>query len=105
MDEMATQLVFISGLGTPERAVIIDALRKSLYEILYWHVSRLLVLELNVARVSGRLNGQNPEERWQHFLDLSSRRSSWDELAIHYPTLLSRISAIVRNRSTATLCF
>jgi type 2 lantibiotic biosynthesis protein LanM len=105
LDELATQLVFISGLSTPERAVIIGALRKSLDEILYWHVSRLLVLELNAARVTGRLNGRNSEERWQHFLDLSSRRSFWDELAIHYPTLLSRIGAIVRNRSTATVCF
>ncbi len=105
LDEVATQLGLISGLSSPERAVISGALRKSLSEILYWHVSRLLVLELNAARVSARLKGRNSEERWQHFLDLSSRQSFWDELAIHYPTLLLRVGAIVRNRSTATVCF
>ena len=105
LDELATQLSFIDGLSERARDVIIDATRESLYTVLHTKVSRLLVLELNAARITKRLNGENSEERWQHFLELASTQSFWDGLATHYPSLLSRIDAIVRNRCTATLRF
>jgi type 2 lantibiotic biosynthesis protein LanM len=102
LDELATQLSFVGGLGARERDVITDATRESLYTVLHSKVSRLLVLELNAARVTGRLSGENSEQRWQQFLELSSQRSFWDQLASHYPSL-SRVDAIVRKRCMATL--
>ena len=105
LDELATQLSFLEGLSARERDVITTATRESLYTVLHTKVSRLLVLELNAARVTGRLSGENSEQRWRQFLDLSSRRPYWDELAGHYPSLLCRIGAIVQNRCTATLRF
>jgi len=105
LDELATQLSFVDGLRASERDVIIGATRESLYTVLHTKVSRLLVLELNAARVTGRLSGENAEERWQQFLELSSRQSFWDELANHYPSLLSRVSTLVRKRCRATLRF
>ena len=105
LDELATQLSFIEGLRERARDVIIDATRESLYTVLHTKVSRLLVLELNAARVNGRLSGESSEQRWQHFLELSSTRSFWDNLATHYPSLLTRVDAIVRNRCMATLRF
>jgi type 2 lantibiotic biosynthesis protein LanM len=105
LDELATQLSFVEGLSAKERDVITDATRESLYTVLHSKVSRLLVLELNAARETGRLSGQSSEQRWQEFLELSSRRSFWDDLVHHYPSLLSRVDAIVRNRCAATLCF
>lgn len=105
LDELATQLSFVEGLSARERDVIIDATRESLYTVLHRKVSRLLVLELNAARVTGRLSGENSEQRWQHFVDLSSQRSFWDGLASHYPSLLSRVDPLVRKRSMATLRF
>jgi class II lanthipeptide synthase len=105
LDELATQLSFVEGLRASARDVITDATRDSLYTVLHTKVSRLLVLELNAARVTGRLSGEKPEQRWQHFLELSSRRSFWDDLASHYPFLLLRVDAIVRNRCMATLRF
>jgi type 2 lantibiotic biosynthesis protein LanM len=104
LDELATQLCFVAGLSARERDVITDATRESLYTLLHGKVSRLLVLELNAARVTRRLNGENSEQRWQQFLDLSSEQSFWDDLATHYPAL-SRVDAIVRKRCTATLRF
>jgi type 2 lantibiotic biosynthesis protein LanM len=103
LDELATQLSSVDGLSERERDVITGTTRESLYTVLHSKVSRLLVLELNAARVTGRLSGDDPEQRWQQFLELSSRHSFWDELATHYPSLLSRVDAIVRNRCTATL--
>ena len=105
LDELATQLSFVGGLSARERDVIADATRESLYAVLHSKVSRLLVLELNAARETGRLSGQSSEQRWQEFLELSSRRSFWDDLVHHYPSLLSLIDALVQNRCTATLCF
>ncbi len=105
LDELATQLSFVEGLSAKERDVITDATRESLYTVLHSKVSRLLVLELNAARETGRLSGQSSEQRWQEFLELSSQRSFWDDLVHHYPSLLSRVDAIVQNRCTATLRF
>src|SRR5690349_17041965 len=81
LDELATQLSFINGLSASARDVIADATRESLYAVLHTKVSRLLVLELNAARVTGRLSGKNSEQRWQHFLELSSHQSFWDDLS------------------------
>jgi type 2 lantibiotic biosynthesis protein LanM len=105
LDELATQLSFVEGLRARARDVITGATRESLYTVLHSKVSRLLVLELNAARVTGRLGGDNSEQRWQQFLELSSQQSFWDDLAGHYPSLLRRVDAIVRNRCMATLHF
>src|SRR5215470_5725926 len=102
LDELATQLSLVEGLSARERDVITEATRESLYTVLHTKVSRLLVLELNAARETGRLSGQNSEQRWQEFLELSSQRLFWDDLASHYPSL-SRVGAIVRKRCMATL--
>src|SRR3982750_1684530 len=105
LDELATQLSFVRGLSASERDAIAEATRESLYTVLHSKVSRLLVLELNAARVTGRLSGENSEQRWQQFLELSSQQSFWDDLANHYPFLLSRVDAIVRKRCMAALRF
>ncbi|HEV7681760.1 MAG TPA: type 2 lanthipeptide synthetase LanM family protein [Pyrinomonadaceae bacterium] len=105
LDELTTQLFFVAGLSARERDVITDATRESLDTILHSKVSRLLVLELNAARVTGRLSGENAEQRWQQFLELSSQQSFWDDLANHYPSLLSRVDAIVQRRCSSTLRF
>lgn len=105
LDKLATQLSLVGGLSARERDVITNETRESLYTVLHTKVSRLLILELNAARVTGRLSGQNSEQRWQEFIELSSQRTFWDDLVNHYPTLLSRVNAIVQNRCTATLRF
>jgi len=105
LDELATQLSFTGGLSERAREIITDATRESLYTVLHTKVSRLLILELNAARVTGKLSGENSEQRWQQFLELSSRQSFWDDLVTNYPSLLSRVDAIVRKRCLATLRF
>ncbi|HEX3155343.1 MAG TPA: type 2 lanthipeptide synthetase LanM family protein [Candidatus Angelobacter sp.] len=105
VDELAAQLSSITGLGARERDVITNASRESLYAVLHNKLSRLLVLELNSARETGRLTAENSEQRWQQFLELSSQRSFWDDLALHYPSLLPRIGATARKRCLATLRF
>src|SRR6185295_11233803 len=105
LDDLATRLSFVERLSARERDVITEATRDSLFTLLHTKVSRLLILELNAARVTGRLSGENGEQRWQQFLELSSQASFWDNLSSHYPSLLSRLDTIVRNRCRATMRF
>ena len=103
--ELATQLASLDGLSVSERDVIVAATRENIHAVLHGKLSRLLVLELNGARVTGRLKGETSEQRWNYFLDLSSKRSFWDELGVHYPTALSRVDTILRNRCAAATRF
>ena len=105
LDEVAIHLGGVAGIHGRERDVILGAAQETLLAVLHAKVSRVLVLELNAARVTGRLTGTNPQERWMQFLDLSSHRCFWDDLSVHYPSLLARIDAIVRNRCASMLCF
>lgn len=104
LDGLATQLFSIAGLGAKERDIIIDATRESLCTVLHEKLSRLLVLELNAARETGRLSGESPEQRWRHFIEISSRQPFWDGIAGHYPSLW-RVGAIARKRCAAALRF
>jgi type 2 lantibiotic biosynthesis protein LanM len=104
LGELATQLSFVVGLSAKEREVVIDATRESLHRVLNSKLSRLLILELNIARETGRLNGASPEQRWQHFLEFSSQQSFWDDLGNQYPSL-KRADMIARKRCAATLRF
>src|SRR5690242_6475427 len=54
LEELATQLSFVAALSARDRDVIINATRESLYNLLHLKLSRLLVLELNAARVTSR---------------------------------------------------
>jgi len=103
MGELATQLDQVAGIQPRERAVILAATREALYTVLRAKLSRLLVLELNAARVTGRLTGEDSAARWKQFLGIASQRSFSDEIAVHYPSLLSRVDCIVRNRCAASL--
>jgi len=103
--ELAAQLVSVVALHSRERDVVLDATRKVLFAVLHGKLSRVLLLELNAARVTGRLTGEDPRERWEQFLEISSERAFWDGLAVHYPSLLPRIAAIVRHRCAASFQF
>jgi len=105
MDELATQLKRVAGLHARECDAVLAATRECLYVILHGRLSRVLVLELNAARVDGRLQGDDATQRWEQFLTLSSQPSFWKGLASHYPNLQARIDSIVRNRCAASLMF
>jgi len=105
VDELATQLGKLDGLSLGECATILAATQESLYGVLHAKLSRVLLLELNAARVTGRLGGEDGSQRWEQFLQLSSQQNFWDELAEHYPSMRARIDCIVSNRCTASLHF
>jgi type 2 lantibiotic biosynthesis protein LanM len=103
--KLATQLTRLPELSANERDVIAQGTKSSLFDLLHLKLTRVLLLELNAARVTGRLTRENSNQRWEEFLELSSHRSFWDELAAHYPTMLARAGVMVRNRCAAALRF
>ncbi|GGA51579.1 type 2 lanthipeptide synthetase LanM family protein [Dyella nitratireducens] len=105
LGRLATQLVLIPALSSREREVILEETRESLCSILHGKLTRLLLLELNAARVSERLSGTDGGERWSEFLEISSQFLFWEELTEHYPSLLQRVECIVRHRCEASLLF
>ncbi|HEV2635365.1 MAG TPA: type 2 lanthipeptide synthetase LanM family protein [Actinocrinis sp.] len=99
--DLSEQLAGVGGLGGAERAVILAAADRTLADTAHRRLCRVLVLELNAARLSGRLDAADSEARWAQFLDLAGRRQYWDELTEHYPTMLTRLQTALANRCSA----
>jgi class II lanthipeptide synthase len=102
--ELAARLSRLK-LAPGEREAVHAAATRALAETLHQKLARVLLVELHAARKAGLLQGATPEERWQHFLDISSERQFWDGSSSHYPTLLARVGRIVDNRIAAALRF
>ena len=105
LDGLATQLAEVAGLSAAESSIVLAATRESLCTVLHTKLGRLLILELNAARVTGKLDGADAPQRWDQFLEISAQPAFWEELSQHYPTMLARVQTIVRNRCTAAFAF
>ncbi|HWA88454.1 MAG TPA: type 2 lanthipeptide synthetase LanM family protein [Rhizomicrobium sp.] len=105
MARLATQLANLSGLGASERDVLLAAAQTTLQASLHRKLARLLVLELNGARLLNKLDGEGAEERWRHFLDISATPEFWAELTEPYPGLDAKLARILDNGSAAVLEF
>lgn len=102
LGDLAARLTAVPGLGTGERDALCDATREQIHEAVHRRVARVLILELNAARVTGRLTGPDPQTRWAEFLDLASRTDFWQSLTTHYPPLLHRLRTLIANRCAAS---
>ena len=64
-------------------------------------ITRTVVLEINVARLEGRLAGDTPESRYESFLDLLGKDGYRRNLLQEYPALAKYIASVCRNWETA----
>lgn len=101
LTELASELDGLAFLGPAERAAVVAGVTDTLVDALRRKVSRLLVVELNLAAGSGALSAATPEDRWAEFLSLASQPGFWRDLGAHYPTLLARLDAVLANRCAA----
>ena len=62
-----------------------------------------MVLELNVARLQGRLQGATPEERFQSFIQQMRCKQALQMLLAEYPVLARQIMTIINNWFNYTL--
>lgn len=104
-EQLAARLSEIRGLAAQEREAILAAGAGALAAALHRKLARLLVVELNLAREDGLLEGDTPEERWNDFLSASGRADYWHGLSRHYPDLLERTDRVIANQVSAALLF
>jgi type 2 lantibiotic biosynthesis protein LanM len=98
---LAAELDRVALLGADERRAILSGAAVSIADAVRRKVSRLLLLELNAARVTGSLHASDSAGRWSEFIERSSHRDFWESLTPHYPTLLPRLNEVMRNRAVA----
>jgi len=70
---------------------------------LIWMLDRTLVLELNVARLQGKLEGGTPEERFDSFVKRLERSEAAVPLLTEYPVLARQVVEAMRRWSETSL--
>ncbi|WP_309110527.1 type 2 lanthipeptide synthetase LanM family protein [Saccharothrix sp.] len=101
LDRLARCLAEVADLGAAEAGALLAATREVLLDVVRRKVIRVLVLELNAARVTGRLHAPDPAGRWSEFLAAAARPEFWHDLTRHYPHLVTRLHTTVDNRIDA----
>jgi type 2 lantibiotic biosynthesis protein LanM len=66
---------------------------------LLWTVTRVCVLELNIARMEGRVAGETPEERFDAFIEGLRDPSTAAEILERYPVLARQLVVRIRHWS------
>lgn len=100
---LAAQLGSIPGLAGAESHAVHEAATAMLYATVHRKVSRVLVLELSAARVTGALSAADPAARFDEWLAKAVEPGFWESLSEHYPPLLKRLNKVVENRCAAAV--
>ncbi len=89
----------VAELGAAGRPLPFDAatigplLLSGLSNQLLWTITRAAVLELNVARLEGRIGGETPEERFAAFAESLRRPEEGFALLAIYPVLARQLAS------------
>lgn len=98
LERLAQALLPLQTLDASERLVFTEALRQHLEQQLHAKLARVLVMDINAARVQGRLHAETPEARWQEYLQRAASVQHWQALGAQYPSLLARVEWIVQHK-------
>ena len=82
-----------------------ELLAVNLAEPLLAMMTRVMVLELNVARLEGFLSGETPQERFASFLDRLRRPEVAEALLAEYPVMADQISVRLERWAAFSLEF
>ncbi|HEX6357597.1 type 2 lanthipeptide synthetase LanM family protein [Actinophytocola sp.] len=102
--DLATALA-ITGLTPTEQKAVHAGAMAALHDSVLRKISRVLVLELNAARLTGSLTATDSADRWAEFVDRTCVPGYWDTLGTRYPTMLARLRTVVANRVAAAVEF
>ncbi|HEX2913348.1 MAG TPA: type 2 lanthipeptide synthetase LanM family protein [Chloroflexia bacterium] len=80
-----------------EPALILPQLFNNLVNQLVPRISRTISLELNVARLEGRLAGDTAEERFQSFVRQLGQEGRLTALLLEYPVLARQLDLIIEH--------
>ncbi|HTZ45760.1 MAG TPA: type 2 lanthipeptide synthetase LanM family protein [Jatrophihabitans sp.] len=99
--QLSTGLDGLDALASEERRALLAGATEAVTEAVRRKVSRLLLLELNAARVTGGLAAADSAERWAEFVGRAGTLDFWRSMEEHYPTLLPRLAAVISGRADA----
>lgn len=100
----AASALAASGRALPfDPATIVPLLFPGLAAQLLWTITRVAVLELNVARLEERVAGATPEERFERFIELLRSPAEALEILARYPVLAQQLAVRIRNWSDASI--
>lgn len=101
--DLAAQLRSVPRLADPERGVLHTGVAAATRLAVWRRVSRVVLLELNAARVSGTLTADDSAARWREWVDRLASPGGWEAIGAVYPPLLPRVETIVANGCAAGL--
>ena len=84
---------------------IVDILAENLFRPLLGRLNRTLILELNVARLQGLLNGETPEQRFESFIGRLHERENALAILEEYSVLSRQIITFIDHWVTSSLEF
>ncbi|NRQ30847.1 type 2 lantipeptide synthetase LanM [Nonomuraea sp. NN258] len=99
--DLEARLGALTGLAAAERAVILAGAARSVDEDVRRKITRVLVLELNAARISGRLTAADPAARWEEWKRSVAEPAFWDAMNGPYPGMVDRLTTLIAHRCTA----
>jgi type 2 lantibiotic biosynthesis protein LanM len=101
LTDLGARLRALTGLAPAERSAVLAGAALSVEEEVRRKITRLLVLEVNAARLSGRLTAADPAARWREWQQSMAQPASWNDLAVLYPGMMPRLTTIIGNRCAA----
>ncbi|MBB6346441.1 type 2 lantibiotic biosynthesis protein LanM [Nonomuraea muscovyensis] len=99
--DLEARLGALTGLAVAERAAILAGSARSVEEDVRRRITRVLVLELNAARLSGRLTAADSAARWEEWKRSVAEPAFWRGLAGPYPGMMARLTTVIRHRCEA----
>ena len=103
LERLAARLGSVAGLAETERRAVHAGAATALLNTVRMRTNRVLLLELNAARITGRLTGADPEARWRDSESQAANPEFWETLGGHYPTLLPRLRRLIGHRCAAAM--
>jgi type 2 lantibiotic biosynthesis protein LanM len=101
--DLTARLRSETTLSGDEREAVVTGAAAMLREALWQRVDRMVVLEMQGARLTGRLSAPDAGARWEEWVARLERPGGWEAVAAPYPPLLPRLDRIVNNRCAAVL--
>ncbi|GIM86728.1 type 2 lanthipeptide synthetase LanM family protein [Salinispora arenicola] len=102
---LAVQLGAIPGLTDAEADAVRQGTFAALQQSARIRLSRVLVMEVNAARVSGQLTAPDAVSRWEQWLATATAPGFWESLQDRYPTLRRRVDTMLVNGAHAAATF
>jgi type 2 lantibiotic biosynthesis protein LanM len=94
-ERLARCLNELADLSDSEKHAVMKAANETFLFRVHRRLSRVLILELNIARIEGRLEGATSSARWQDFFDTVKTQQFWDYCFQEYPDMHSRIARML----------